>query len=172
MLTLDYASNQTARPQWGPILFKPSARSLILTLLTAATIAWIAERLPDLNYPLSIAAASPVSRKLITQETSRGVESHWNLWDLDAAPAADHTPVPRPQTQIVFSHAQFSPDGPSFLFAADMQEDIGPAEKPMGLGVCDLRRLQPKVFKPGCDTGIAAFSQDGRRIVVNRFTNP
>src|SRR5438128_312036 len=44
MPTLDYASNQTARPPWGPILFKPSARSLILILLTAATITWIAKR--------------------------------------------------------------------------------------------------------------------------------
>ena len=38
MLTLDYASNQTARRRWRPILFLPSKRSLLLLLLTAANI--------------------------------------------------------------------------------------------------------------------------------------
>jgi WD40 repeat protein len=41
---LDYATPRHDRPHWGPILFLPSGRTLLLTLLTAATALWLARR--------------------------------------------------------------------------------------------------------------------------------
>ena len=41
---LDYASPRHDRPRWGPILFRPSRRTLLLALLTAATALWLSRR--------------------------------------------------------------------------------------------------------------------------------
>jgi WD40 repeat protein len=41
---LEYASPAAAREPWGPLLFRPSRRSLVLLLLTAAAVTWLALR--------------------------------------------------------------------------------------------------------------------------------
>src|SRR5436190_17630984 len=58
---LDYASNQTQRIPWGPILFKPSLRSLVLLALTAAAFFWVSKRHVAWKY---VAAIPPSELRL------------------------------------------------------------------------------------------------------------
>jgi len=41
---LEYANRETLPPRWGPIFFRPSRVTLVLTLLTAAAATWLALR--------------------------------------------------------------------------------------------------------------------------------
>src|SRR5436190_20939870 len=58
MTQLEYASAATAREPWGPLLFRPSRRSVLLLLLAGLTAWWLAAR----HHPWTLAAWVPYAQ--------------------------------------------------------------------------------------------------------------